>query len=93
VEFNVSHGRKIAVVGLGYVGLPVAVGARLHRHRLSRAARRSERRPGRAQFLQHVLRVPMWYFTWILGVGFACMCGILNALWHEQYLPDERIED
>jgi UDP-N-acetyl-D-glucosamine/UDP-N-acetyl-D-galactosamine dehydrogenase len=26
LEFNVSHGRKIAVVGLGYVGLPVAVG-------------------------------------------------------------------
>ena len=34
----------------------------------------------------------MWYFTWILGVGFACGCGILNALWHEQYLPDERLE-
>jgi UDP-N-acetyl-D-galactosamine dehydrogenase len=26
VEFNVLHDRKIAVVGLGYVGLPVAVG-------------------------------------------------------------------
>jgi cyd operon protein YbgT len=34
----------------------------------------------------------MWYFTWILGVGFACGCGILNAMWHEQYLPDDRID-
>ena len=34
----------------------------------------------------------MWYFTWILGVGFACACGILNAVWHEQYLPDEGVQ-
>jgi len=34
----------------------------------------------------------MWYFAWILGVGFACGAGILNALWHEQYLPDEKID-
>ncbi len=34
----------------------------------------------------------MWYFAWVLGVGFACGAGILNALWHEQYLPDESIE-
>jgi len=34
----------------------------------------------------------MWYFTWILGVGLACGFGILNALWHEHYLPDENIE-
>ena len=34
----------------------------------------------------------MWYFTWILGVGFACGCGILNGLWHEQYLQDEKID-
>jgi len=25
----------------------------------------------------------MWYFSWILGVGFACMFAILNAMWHE----------
>jgi cyd operon protein YbgT len=31
----------------------------------------------------------MWYFTWVLGIGFACACGILNALWHEQYLARE----
>ena len=34
----------------------------------------------------------MWYFAWILGVGFACAFGILNALWHEHYLPDETID-
>lgn len=34
----------------------------------------------------------MWYFTWVLGVGFACGFGILNALWHEQFLPDEKID-
>ncbi|MDP8568872.1 cytochrome bd-I oxidase subunit CydX [Methylophilus aquaticus] len=25
----------------------------------------------------------MWYFTWILGVGFAVMLAILNAMWLE----------
>ncbi|MEO8666943.1 MAG: cytochrome bd-I oxidase subunit CydX [Bauldia sp.] len=25
----------------------------------------------------------MWYFSWILGVGFACTFAILNALWLE----------
>jgi len=34
----------------------------------------------------------MWYFTWVLGIGFACGAGILNALWHEHSLPDESIE-
>lgn len=29
----------------------------------------------------------MWYFAWVLGVGFACACGILNAVWHEHHLP------
>ncbi len=26
----------------------------------------------------------MWYFTWILGVLFACACGIINVMWLEQ---------
>lgn len=28
----------------------------------------------------------MWYFAWMLGVGFAVLLAILNALWgeHEQ---------
>ncbi|MEN9901846.1 MAG: Membrane bound YbgT-like protein [Pseudomonadota bacterium] len=25
----------------------------------------------------------MWYFTWVLGVGFALFLAILNALWLE----------
>lgn len=25
----------------------------------------------------------MWYFAWMLGVGFAVMLAILNALWGE----------
>lgn len=25
----------------------------------------------------------MWYFTWILGLGFACAFSILNAMWLE----------
>lgn len=28
----------------------------------------------------------MWYFAWVLGVGFAILLAILNGLWgeHEQ---------
>lgn len=25
----------------------------------------------------------MWYFTWILGAGFAACFGIVNAMWYE----------
>ncbi len=25
----------------------------------------------------------MWYFTWILGLGFALAFGVLNAIWFE----------
>ncbi len=25
----------------------------------------------------------MWYFTWVLGVGFALALAILNAMWGE----------
>ncbi|MDD5029796.1 MAG: cytochrome bd-I oxidase subunit CydX [Rhodoferax sp.] len=25
----------------------------------------------------------MWYFSWVLGVGFAVALAILNALWGE----------
>jgi cytochrome bd-I ubiquinol oxidase subunit X len=35
----------------------------------------------------------MWYFAWILGIGFACGCGVLNAMWHEMHMPDEAITD
>jgi cyd operon protein YbgT len=29
----------------------------------------------------------MWYFSWILGLGFACTLAVLNALWLEQRQP------
>ena len=25
----------------------------------------------------------MWYFAWILGLGFALAFGVLNAMWYE----------
>ncbi len=25
----------------------------------------------------------MWYFTWVLGLGFACAFAVLNAMWLE----------
>ena len=25
----------------------------------------------------------MWYFTWVLGLGFAVLLAILNAMWGE----------
>lgn len=25
----------------------------------------------------------MWYFTWVLGVGFAVLLSILNGMWGE----------
>ncbi len=33
----------------------------------------------------------MWYFTWILGVLFACCCGIINVVWleHEDLLEED----
>jgi cyd operon protein YbgT len=31
----------------------------------------------------------MWYFTWILGLGFACAFGILNAMWQELHEDDK----
>lgn len=32
----------------------------------------------------------MWYFTWILGVGFAVLLAIMNAMWGEN--QEARIE-
>ena len=31
----------------------------------------------------------MWYFSWVLGVGFACAFGILNAMWFESRVAQE----
>lgn len=30
----------------------------------------------------------MWYFSWILGLGFACTFAVLNALWFELKAED-----
>jgi cyd operon protein YbgT len=30
----------------------------------------------------------MWYFAWVLGVGFACAFAILNAMWLEVHESD-----
>lgn len=33
----------------------------------------------------------MWYFTWIIGVGFAACCGVINVLWleNEDRIPEQ----
>jgi cyd operon protein YbgT len=33
----------------------------------------------------------MWYFTWILGLGFAVLLAIVNAMWLEA--QDEQEEN
>lgn len=33
----------------------------------------------------------MWYFSWILGTGFAVLLAVVNALWLEA--QDERSRD
>lgn len=30
----------------------------------------------------------MWYFTWVLGLGFACAFAVLNAMWLEVTHPE-----
>jgi cyd operon protein YbgT len=30
----------------------------------------------------------MWYFSWVLGLGFACTFAVLNAMWLELTDPD-----
>ncbi|HIC8862402.1 CydX/CbdX family cytochrome bd oxidase small subunit [Aeromonas hydrophila] len=36
----------------------------------------------------------MWYFTWILGLGFALMCGLVNLLWLEaRWAADEDLKE
>ncbi|AQR66874.1 cyd operon protein YbgT [Aquaspirillum sp. LM1] len=31
----------------------------------------------------------MWYFAWVLGLGFAVLLAILNAMWGE-YAPNRQ---
>ena len=32
----------------------------------------------------------MWYFTWLLGLGFAVLVGIVSALWLEAQDANEK---
>jgi cyd operon protein YbgT len=32
----------------------------------------------------------MWYFSWVLGLGFAVTLAVLNAIWLEQRSDDDR---
>lgn len=33
----------------------------------------------------------MWYFAWVLGIGFAVLLSVLNAMWHEAQEDQETI--
>jgi cytochrome bd-I ubiquinol oxidase subunit X len=35
----------------------------------------------------------MWYFAWVLGAGFACTFGILNAMWLEVHAQGQDEKD
>ena len=35
----------------------------------------------------------MWYFTWVLGIGFAVLLAILNALWAEHEAGRQSTQD
>jgi len=30
----------------------------------------------------------MWYFTWVLGLAFAVLLSVVNALWYEAQEAD-----
>jgi len=32
----------------------------------------------------------MWYFAWVLGLGFAVTLAVLNAMWLEVRADDEK---
>ncbi|HEY7977312.1 MAG TPA: cytochrome bd-I oxidase subunit CydX [Rhizomicrobium sp.] len=31
----------------------------------------------------------MWYFSWVLGLGFAVLLAVLNAMWLESRTRDD----
>lgn len=33
----------------------------------------------------------MWYFAWVLGIGFAVLLAVMNAMWGEH--AEERARD
>lgn len=32
----------------------------------------------------------MWYFSWVLGLGFAVTLAVLNAMWLESRTEDDK---
>ncbi len=32
----------------------------------------------------------MWYFAWVLGLGFACTLAVLNAMWLELRYDEQK---
>lgn len=32
----------------------------------------------------------MWYFSWVLGLGFAAAFAVLNAMWYELHEDGQR---
>jgi len=45
-----------------------------------------------AVFPTHQKGRNMWYFAWILGLGFAVLLAILNAMWSENEEARKRQE-
>jgi cyd operon protein YbgT len=35
----------------------------------------------------------MWYFAWMLGVGFAVLLAVMNAMWGENHASRAQPED
>ncbi len=35
----------------------------------------------------------MWYFAWMLGVGFAVLLAVMNAMWGENQVSRAQPED
>jgi cyd operon protein YbgT len=72
---------------LGHVDLHAA-DRDLHLVGLPRDARQGHRRADQSQRTFRLLSdgrgvINMWYFAWMLGVGFALLLAILNAMWGE----------
>jgi len=65
--------------GLRGTAILVMIGLRApqHAHQDTRYTRRTAVRPNRQGDR------PMWYFSWILGIGVALGFGIINAMWLE----------
>ncbi|MEJ2117489.1 MAG: cytochrome bd-I oxidase subunit CydX [Alphaproteobacteria bacterium] len=35
----------------------------------------------------------MWYFAWVLGLGFAVLLSVVNAMWYEAQEDGETISN